>query len=374
MSKIRILFLIPTLKNGGAERVLVNLVNHMDHEKFDITLQTILDVGICKSHIKQGVRYIGGHKRYPRVIMKAMKLFSPKALYKHCIKEDYDIIVSYLEGPSARVVSGCTNPKTKLISWIHIEQRSLQHASHSFRSCKEAKKCYNRFDKIVCVSETSKQDFQTIFEWEKPIDVIYNTVESDVIREKAQEGVEEILFDKGEINIISVAKLTYTKGFDRLVNITKRLKDDGLPIHTYIVGGGEEKLAFEKQVAEFGLQGSCTFVGFQPNPYKYVKAADLYVCSSRREGLSTAVTEALIIGTPVVSTNCSGAYELLGYNNEYGIVTENDEESLYQGIKKMLEGDNLAYYRQKSQMRGDVFNAEKTVKCAENIFQEVLNS
>lgn len=60
----------------------------------------------------------------------------------------------------------------------------------------------------------------------------------------------------------------------------------------------------------------------------------MYVCSSRREGFSTAVTEALIVGTPVVSTNCSGAYELLGKNNEYGIVTENNEDALYEGIKK----------------------------------------
>jgi glycosyltransferase involved in cell wall biosynthesis len=223
------------------------------------------------------------------------------------------------------------------------------------------------------VSETIKEDFKKIFSWEKPIDVIYNTVESDVIKEKSQEAVEDIVFNKDEINLVSVAKLMHTKGYDRLVNITKRLKDDGFPVHTYIVGKGEEKAALEKQIAECGIESNWTFVGFQSNPYKYVKAADLYVCSSRREGFSTAVTESLIIGTPVVSTNCSGAYELLGYNNEYGIVTENEEESLYQGIKRMLEGENLAYYRQKAQERGGEFNAEKTVQSAENMFKEVFN-
>ena len=374
MDKIKILFFIPTLGHGGAERVLINLVNHMDQDKFDITLQTMFDVGIYQNQIKKGIRYIGGHKHYFRGNTILMKLLSPKGLYKHFIKEDYDIIVSYLEGPSARAVSGCTNPKTKLISWIHIEQNSLRYASNSFRSCKEAKKCYDRFDKIVCVSETIKEDFKTIFDWKKPIDVIYNTVESDVIKEKSQETVEDIVFSKDEINLVSVAKLMHTKGYDRLVNITKRLKDDGFPVHTYIVGKGEEKAALEKQIAECGIQDNWTFVGFQSNPYKYVKAADLYVCSSRREGFSTAVTESLIIGTPVVSTNCSGAYELLGYNNEYGIVTENDEGALYQGIKRMLEGENLVYYKQKAQERGGEFNAEKTVQCAENMFQEVFKA
>ena len=166
----------------------------------------------------------------------------------------------------------------------------------------------------------------------------------------------------------------YTKGYDRLINITKRLKDEGFPIHTYIVGKGEEQGALEKQIAECEIQDDWTFVGFQSNPYKYVRAADLYVCSSRREGFSTAVTEALIVGTPVVSTNCSGAYELLGYKNEYGIVTENDEESLYQGIKKMLTEDNLAHYKKKAQVRGGEFNAKKTVQNAEELFEEVLNA
>ena len=373
MKKTKILFLIPTLGHGGAERVLVNLVNHMNQDEFDITLQTMFDVGIYQSHIKKGIRYIGGHKYYIRGNTKIMKLFSPKALYKHFIKEDYDIIVSYLEGPSARVVAGCTNPNTKLVCWIHTEHKSLKFASKSFRTCNEAKRCYDRFDEIVCVAETIKEDFKKIFRREKNIDVIYNTVESDVIKEKAQEVVEDIVFNQDEINLVSVAKLMPTKGYDRLVNITKRLKEDGFPVHTYIVGKGEEQLALEKQITDCGVQDAWTFVGFQSNPYKYVKAADLYVCSSRREGFSTAVTESLIVGTPVVSTNCSGAYELLGYHNEYGIVTENNEEALYQGIKRMLEADNLTYYKTRAKERGERFNAQATVESAEKIFKEMVN-
>ena len=374
MGKIKILFFIPTLGHGGAERVLINLVNHMDQDKFDITLQTMFDVGIYQSQIKEGIRYIGGYKRYFRGNTLVMKLLSPKGLYKHFIKEEYDIIVSYLEGPSARAVAGCTNPNTKLLCWIHTQHKTKQYAAKCFRSKKETEWCYGRFEKILCVSQTVKEDFQTIFDWKKPIDVIYNTVESDVIKEKSAETVEDVLFNNGEINFISVGKVIPVKGYDRLINLTKRLKDDGFSVHTYIVGKGEEQATLEKQVAECGIEDSWTFVGFRANPYKYVKAADLYVCSSIREGFSTAVTESLIIGTPVVSTNCSGAYELLGYNNEYGIVTENNEESLYQGIKKMLEGDNLAYYKQKAQERGAAFNTEKTVQSAEKLFEEVLNA
>ncbi len=372
MGKIKVLFLITNLGHGGAERVLTNLVNHMDQEKFDITVQTLFDVGIYQDKLREGIRYIGGHKLYYRGNTVVMKLFSPKRLFKHYVKEDYDVIVSYLEGPPARVASGCTNPRTKLISWIHIEQNSLEYASKCFRSQKEAIDCYNKFDKIVCVSETIKTDFNRIFNLNKPIEVVYNVVESEKIIENSKEKIEDVTFDKEKVNIISVAKLMQTKGYDRLVNVTKRLIDEGYPIHVYIVGKGEERASLERQIYHLNLTNNWTFVGFTSNPYKYVKSADLYVCSSRREGFSTAVTESLIVGTPVVSTNCSGAYELLGYNNEYGIVTENTEEGIYLGIKKMLEGNNLSFYKQQAIERGKEFNAEKTTEVAEKTIQGVL--
>ncbi len=374
MKKIKILFFIPTLGHGGAERVLVNLVNHMDQDSFDITVQTMFDVGIYKGHLKSGIKYIAGYKHYFRGNTHVMKLLSPRQLYKYYVKDNYDIIVSYLEGPSARAIAGCDSADTKLICWIHTEITTLNFLGESFRGKKEAIDCYSRYDKIIGVSKNISDKLNSLYNWNREVGTVYNTVESDVIREKALEQVDDIVFDNKDINIIAVGKLIEVKGFDRLVNISKRLKDDGYPIHIYIVGKGEEKEALEAQIASLGVDDIWTFVGFQTNPYKYVRAADLYVCSSRREGFSTAVTESLIIGTPVVSTNCSGAYELLGYNDEYGIVTENNEDSLYEGIKRMLDKEILEKYKQRALQRGAEFNAEKTVEAAENFFKEILRS
>ena len=101
-------------------------------------------------------------------------------------------------------------------------------------------------------------------------------------------------------------------------------------------------------------------------------AADLYVCSSRREGFSTAVTEALIVGTPVVSTDCSGARELLGDNDEYGLVVENSEEGVYQGMKRMLSNPPLlAHYKEKAKERGAFFHKEKTVRAVEDMLDRL---
>lgn len=372
MEKKKVLFFIPTLGHGGAERVLLNLAHNLDTEKYDVTIQTMFNVGVYKDQIKPHVKYIPGFKYYFRGNTIVAKLFSPKFLYKHYVKEEYDVIVSYLEGPSSRVISGCTNKNTKLVAWIHTQFCDNKVATKSFRSYKEALNCYNRFDNIVCVSKTVMDDFTKIFKIEKPVEVLYNTVETDEIKEKANEKVDDIEFAKDKINLISVAKLMQVKGYDRLVEVAKRLKDEGFPIHVYIVGVGEEKENLENQIIELGVKDDWTFVGFKSNPYKYVKNADLYVCSSRREGFSTAVTESLIVGTPVVSTNCSGAYELLGENNEYGIVVENNEEGLYQGLKKMLgEKGLLEEYKLKAKERGEKFDKKNTVKLVEDMIERI---
>ena len=294
-------------------------------------------------------------------------------LYKLYIKKDYDIIVSYLQGTSARVVSGCTRPDTKLISWVHIQLVNEQQAYQVFRSKKEAQECYECFDEIACVSETVKEAFIKWFNVVCPINVYYNTVETEVIKNKAKEIVDDIVFSKEQFNIVSVGKLIKIKGYDRLVRILKKLREDGLNVHVYIVGIGEEQEKLQKMIDDFGLHEHWTFVGFRENPYKYVDKADLYVCSSHREGFSTAVTESIIVGTPVVSTDCSGAKELLGYNNEYGIVVENTEEALYHGIKKMIADKDL-YNKYKNGMskRADKFCTSETVKKVEDMLKDIV--
>lgn len=120
------------------------------------------------------------------------------------------------------------------------------------------------------------------------------------------------------------------------------------------------------------LEDTYHLIGFRDNPYKYVAKCDLFVCSSYREGFSTAVTESLVVGTPVVSTLCSGAQELLGYNNEYGLIVENSEEGIYKGLKKLLEDKELLeYYKKKAAERGSFFSKEKTVAAVEKMLDEI---
>jgi glycosyltransferase involved in cell wall biosynthesis len=364
----KILFINPTLSHGGAEKVLVNLVNNLDKYKFDITIQMLFDGGVNKQYLKPHIKTKAVFKKVFPGNSKVLMLFSPKFLYKRLIKEHYDIIVSYLEGPTARIVSGCNDENTKLVSWIHCKMDTEKASSVGFRNFKEAKKCYNKFDYTACVSQWVKNWFVDIFDFKKPIGVLYNTIETDEIIAKSNEPIDDIVFDKDVFNIISVGKVIAVKAFMRLAHIHKRLLDDGIKNHIYILGIGDEQPKIEKYIADNKLTDTFTFLGYNTNPYKYVKKCDLYVCSSLSEGFSTSVTESLIVGTPVVTTLCSGMQEMLGENDEYGIVTENNEDALYEGVKKMLTTPNLfENYAQKAFERGNYFSTVKTTKAVEDM-------
>ena len=369
--KKKILFLIPNLAHGGAERVLVNLVNNLDKSKYDVTVRTLFDVGVNRQYLSPEVRYVGGLKHQFRGNNTLMKLFSPKFLWKLLVKEHYDIAVSYLEGPAARIVSGCDDPETKKLVWIHTELKEA-NAAIGHRSIKEAKERYEKFDRIIAVSHGVRKFFIESISSSVPVEVLYNTNETDQIIKKAKAAPDAPEFDCDEPKVCSVGKLIDVKGFDRLLNVHKRLLDEGYRHRVYLLGIGEEEAKLRRKAIEYGVEDSFIFLGFKDNPYQYVSRCDLYVCSSRREGFSTAVTESLIVGTPVVSTDCSGARELLGEQNEYGIVVENSEDGIYEGMKKMLsEPETLAHYKEKAAERGHYFSKEKTVKAVEEMLDEL---
>ena len=363
----RILFMIPNLSVGGAEKVLVNLVNNMDRNKFEITILTLFAGGVNEQFLKPHIKLKTCFKKTFRGNSQILKLFSPQGLYRHFIKEDYDIVVSYLEGPTARIVSGCPNNSAKLVSWIHIQQETAKSASYSFRSFNEAKECYNKYNNIVCVSEYVKKDFCRIFDYHGNIDVLYNTNETSEIIQLSNEKLD-VNFSQDEINICVVGKVAMRKGCDRICRIHKRLRADGINTHIYFLGTGPDENYVKSFASENNLNDSVTLLGYLTNPYKYVKNSDLFICASLAEGFSTAATEALIVGTPVVTVEVSGMKEMLGENNEYGIVTENSEDALYNGIKKILtEPHLLEHYAKKALERGKVFSTEKTVSAVEKM-------
>lgn len=363
----KILFLIHDLGQGGAEKVLVNLVNHMDRSKFDISVTVLFGGGVNEQYLAQDIHF---RAVFPRSIpgnSRWMKLLTPVQLHRLCVKDTYDIEVSYLEGPSARVISGCGNAETKLVSWIHVEQHTTKALSKAFRSESEAETCYRRFDRTVCVSRFVQDDFCSLICGLPSVSFLYNTIESGLIRKEAAEPPDSLAED-GCMRLVAVGTLKKTKGYKRLLRVFKRLRDETYPVHLYILGSGPMQNEIERCILEYGMNDKVTMLGYQSNPYKYVSRCDLFVCASFAEGFSTAATEALILGVPVCTVEVSGMKEMLGEHNEYGVVTENSEDALYEGIKSLLDDPSLlAHYREKAAERGQMFHTEETVKAVEDM-------
>lgn len=364
----RILFFIPSLAGRGAEKVLVNLVNNLDKNKYDITVQTLFDKGSNKKQLEgNGVHYKFIFKHCFRGNVYLLKLFRPKLLYKMMIREKYDIIVSFLQSPTTRVISGCDNENTKLINWIHNEVKDVKDFTKVYRNKKEFKKCLQRYNLTVFVSNTAQKSFEDNFDFNLESCVKYNIVDDSYIKKKATEEITDINFEDDKINLITVGGLVHQKGYDRLLRIMKKIVDENKNVHLYILGEGQQKDYLNKILKENLLENYVSLIGYKLNPYKYVKKADLFVCSSYYEGYSTAITESLILGTPVITTLCSGMEELLEYG-KYGIITDNNEESLYIELKKIIEDKGkLEKLKSLAVERSKYFDMEKNLKEIEKI-------
>lgn len=365
--KIKVLFLIHDLGQGGAEKVLINLVNNLDRNKFDISVTVLFSGGINEQFLKPDIHYRAVFNKVIPGNSKLMKLLSPEQLHRLCVKETYDIEVAYLEGPSARVISGCPDKETKLISWIHCIQFTKKELAASFRSIKEAESCYGKFDRIIAVSQMIKADMEQLIPEARKIQVLYNTVDSDLILQKAREAAPNMPEEKS-IRLIATGSLKAVKGFDRLLRVIKRLVEKNYDIRLYLLGRGPLEAELKAYISNNNLETKVVMAGYQVNPYRFLSKSDIFVCSSHSEGFSTAVTEALICGIAVCTVEVSGMRELLGNHNEYGIVTQNDEESLYRGIKSLLDDKTLLKkYKKAAFERGKMFNKENTVKAVENM-------
>lgn len=362
----KILFCIPTLDGGGAERVLVNLVNNLNEKEFDISIFTLFNVGVNIKKLKPNIKHIYYFKKNFRGNIYLLKILKPNQLFKMMIKDQYDIIVSYLEGPTTRIVSGCNNSNTKIINWVHTEATDIREFKKVYRSMREMKNCYRKYYKTIFVSKTAENTFKNKIIKDINTKVIYNTIDDDEIREESMEIPPEYFRKDQKPKVISLGRLIKVKGYERLLNIHKELINEGIVHSLYLLGEGNQRRYLEKYIETNNLKKTVHLLGYQDNPYKYIKGSDLYVCSSYKEGYNTAVIEALIIGVPIVTTNCSGMNEILD-NGKYGIITENNYKNLKLSIKDMLtNSEKIGKYKKLSQIRGNTFSKEKSIQQIEN--------
>lgn len=378
MGKRKILFLIESLEGGGAEKVLATLIQNINKEMFDITVCTISGRGKYENVIKSEVKYkaiLNAPKgnNFIEILLYKLKhhlvynWLPLKTVYTLFVPHDNDIEIAYVEGFATKLLSHSINKKSKKYAWIHIDINKYHWTKNVFLNSEDESTCYNRFHHIYTVSSVANYAFKKEFPNVKtPIGIIHNPIDEKDIKKMARE-VSKIPNTEGRIRLVSVGRLVEQKGYDRLIRVVNRLVHEGYNIELWIIGSGPLEEELKTEITNYNLADRIRLWGFQNNPYKFLVQGDVFVCSSHSEGYSTAVTEALILGIPIITTMCSGMDELLR-DGEYGIITPNDEDKLYKGLKDLLSTPGkIEHFRQKAIERGQDFSLASLMKPIEDL-------
>ena len=370
---IKILFMIPNLSDGGAEKVLRNLVNNLDQSKFEITVQTINEDDADK-YLAKGIHYKAINRCKTKIGKKIFNLwyrFTTEfgLTYPLYIKDDYDIEVAYLECGATKILASSTNKKAVKLAWVHCDfSKRDGFAEYS----KKMAKYYGSYDKVVCVSEDVKKSFHSLYGVHVSSIVLHNVIEEDVIYLKSKERIN-LNVDESAKKLVAVGRLAKEKNYSNLIETCYKLKKDGYNFKLFILGEGPERESLQKLISERHLENRVELLGFNDNPYPYIKASDFVVCSSLYEGISTVVIEGLILGKTIITTPCSGMQELLG-NSQYGVIAQDTPDGLYQSIRRIFDSPELEkHYVEEAKKRGKDFHKNKVIKETSEFFLSELS-
>lgn len=371
---MKVLFFLQSLDVGGIETVFLRILNGIDLSKYDVEVKFLYNYGRLLKDIPKGIKwsYIFDEKWFIRGYTHFYKLFPVKWITKKAFRGEYDVIVSYGEGPITSVLAAYEG-QAKTISWLHrvYDKTEMKVLCGSLS---KAKKLYNSFDKVICVSTDVERSLRESVPDLKKTEVVINPIDTENIKNRMQEKVDDICFDSNCLNFITVGRYAHQKGFVRLINIfSKLIKEGKKNIKLYIIGSGNEEKQYKKMINNYELQQNVFIVGYRENPIKYMSKADVYVCSSYWEGFSTSVMEALLANMLIITTDCGGMKDILGFNNEYGIVVNNTDNDLYEGLKYIIDTPQIIEeYREKASVRAKEFDYEDLVKkIMESIEKEI---
>lgn len=346
--KKKILIGTVNMEVGGIEKTLISLLNEIDYNKYDVDLLLLKTNGDLMSEINKNVNIITPYKseilnkicnsknHICKLIKHTLFNYNSASLWINKNKK-YDVAISYSGYyPFIDKYIARTNAKKKLI-WVHTDLKKVYETDRLYRErIRLTKNKYKYFDKIICVSNSIKDEFIKFFK----VDPKKVLVQWNIINLKENKNKFPKL--TGGIKIISVGRLCYTKRFDKLIEIHKKLLENNYDVTTYLVGSGEEEKTLKELIKKHKIKKSFIMLGNQKNVLEIIKQADLFVSTSDYEGLPTVLLETLCAHVPFVAPKVSGIKDIAKYiapKNSY-ILTENTIEDLYNGVKKLLENNN----------------------------------
>ena len=341
MKKKKVLFLIESFIVGGAEKVLIDIVNNLNQEKYDITICSVFKHSVYKGYDKSFDKPFKTHIKYRYLIDNRIKIFYilfnyllnkiPNVLYQLYIGNRYDTVVAFYEGLPTYWISRAKLKGCKRIAWLHTSTELSQQGKNQ-KALNKQQNYYAQFNQIIAVSQGVADSFTQLFPTLSNINVIYNPINTTIIQEKAKQPIS--LEKKVSPTFVCVGRMTEVKGYDRWLRVLLKLKEKGYVFQSWIIGGGNRE-KYEQFVIENHLTDYVIFLGHQDNPYPYMAEADWIACPSYLEGLSTVVLEGIALSKAIFATDCPGMKELLGESN-YGIVCENTDKAIIHTIEQIL--------------------------------------
>lgn len=354
----KILFVTPTLRSGGAEKSLVNLLNELPGNKYAIDLMLFKKEGIFLSQVPEWVNILDTPEAVKRLyfpIYKAGKYFGRKIIgttvsylsekeqesrkayrWKHfyskkidMISAKYDIAIAYLSCEVLYFVGDKVQAGKKFI-WIHNDYvASKQPKKYDYPYLKA-------FDGIVTVSQKCAEILKEQFpDLQKKIYDIANITSSALVCKRADEFIPEEM-NECQCNILSIGRLNIQKGFDMAITSASILKKNGLKFQWYVLGRGKLKRSLKRQIKREGVSDCFILLGIRENPYPYIKQCTLFAQTSRYEGKSVVLDEAKILAKPIVVTNYSTVRDQIVDKKE-GIIVEINPEAIAEGIIKLIK-------------------------------------
>ena len=362
---MKVLVLHGHLSMGGEERVLLSVLKNLVELNYDVDLLITWNHGknnLFENEIPEKVNYKFLFDNYngKNKLIKEIYRIRAKATYlkkvEKTIKENkYDVIIDY---SSNLLKYNNFDIKVPVFAWIHFSLTFGEKLSAD--KIEKYKKQYKKYDKILAICDTMRDEFVEILGMDKnKVELVYNPIDLEAIRKKAENIDKKYENYLKQDYFLQVSRLTEQKQPEHLVDIYYKLKQRGIKEKLYFIGNGEKVELIKQKIKEYKLQNDVILLGQIENPYPFFKNAKLFVHTGKYEGLPTVLLESLAFGTPVVAYDCpTGPKDILGKNSEYGkLIPLNDKDVFVEKVCELVNDDEkYKNYRKISLVRADDFS------------------